>query len=796
MSYLVSLHTRRPPQNIGNKALNLHLLWRNKFRIPQTHVCTWQAYLDYQRDPATARARLLAELEGLARPGQSYAVRSSANLEDDSRRSFAGQFTSLLNVSGAAALLQAIEQVWQAGRSDGVQSYLQHSRHTGGPLCMAVIIQEMVPPALSGVTFSHNPVTGQEETIVEAVVGDGLQLVQAGVSPLRWVSRWGTLLEGPAGDEHPREVIAEVIAQTGEAARRFRRAVDLEWVYDGQALYWVQLRDITALRAGDRYSNRIAREMLPGQIKPLVWSVSTPIHTRQWARILKELVGDSAEIAEALSPERLVKAFHYRAYFNMGQFGRVFASLGMPPDALERMMGMRAAAAGGSKPAGRRILPGPGILMKAPRAAGFIFDKLGFGERAGRNYETLKAQAAALAAPPTSLPASPAAARALLTGVQAIVSVQEQISYHTILSILLMQIYNALLRSALKSHGVDFQQFNLTDGWEALSAFDPNLHLARLNALGLALPAAAQVRLRQEGPAARLDPALVGFFAAFDEFLARFGHLSDSTVDFTAVPWRETPELILRLALDFQAPPASPGRRVSLDELRAGGLRKRYLSWLYARARQFRLLREMFSSLYTQTLGLLRERFRLLGEWLVAQGRLAAWEEVYLLYFDELQDWADGRRDGADFADLAIQRRSEMDASRNATLPEVIYGNQAPPLISAEAVRLQGVPTSGGYYSGRVNVVRGLSDFHKVQSGDVLVIPYSDVSWTPLFAKAGAVIAESGGILSHSSIIAREYNIPAVVSVTGAMDLCDGDLVQVDGFKGLVVLGDGANASR
>jgi len=57
-----------------------------------------------------------------------------------------------------------------------------------------------------------------------------------------------------------------------------------------------------------------------------------------------------------------------------------------------------------------------------------------------------------------------------------------------------------------------------------------------------------------------------------------------------------------------------------------------------------------------------------------------------------------------------------------------------------------------------------------------------------LFARAGAVIAESGGILSHSSIIAREYNIPAVVSVVGAMQLCDNTTVTIDGYKGEIMV--------
>jgi pyruvate,water dikinase len=74
-------------------------------------------------------------------------------------------------------------------------------------------------------------------------------------------------------------------------------------------------------------------------------------------------------------------------------------------------------------------------------------------------------------------------------------------------------------------------------------------------------------------------------------------------------------------------------------------------------------------------------------------------------------------------------------------------------------------------------------------SGAVLVIPYSDVSWVPLFAQAGAIIAESGGILSHSSIVAREYQLPAVVSIANACRLLNNDMiVTVDGFKGEVIV--------
>lgn len=85
--------------------------------------------------------------------------------------------------------------------------------------------------------------------------------------------------------------------------------------------------------------------------------------------------------------------------------------------------------------------------------------------------------------------------------------------------------------------------------------------------------------------------------------------------------------------------------------------------------------------------------------------------------------------------------------------------------------------------------MRGAEDFGRVAVGDVIVIPFSDVAWTPLFARAAAVVAEAGGILSHSSIVAREYGIPCVVSVHGACDaIPDGATVVVDGMAGTVLV--------
>ena len=81
-----------------------------------------------------------------------------------------------------------------------------------------------------------------------------------------------------------------------------------------------------------------------------------------------------------------------------------------------------------------------------------------------------------------------------------------------------------------------------------------------------------------------------------------------------------------------------------------------------------------------------------------------------------------------------------------------------------------------------------MKDFDKVRLGDVLVILFSDVNWTPLFVKARVVVIESGGILFHASILAREYGIPAVVSVQGIMALKDQSIVAIDGTSGKITV--------
>ncbi len=105
---------------------------------------------------------------------------------------------------------------------------------------------------------------------------------------------------------------------------------------------------------------------------------------------------------------------------------------------------------------------------------------------------------------------------------------------------------------------------------------------------------------------------------------------------------------------------------------------------------------------------------------------------------------------------------------------------------------LSGIPASKGEYTGPVRVIMDESEFHKIQPGDVMVCPMTSPVWSVLFSNLGALVTDSGGLLSHPAIIAREYRIPAVVATGNATSLLqDGEIVSVDGTAGIAGIVEG-----
>lgn len=772
--FLVNIREGRQLNRAGNKAGNLRRLLDHGFPVPETYVITWDAYQEYLRDNVSIVERIRAELERVVRPGQGYAVRSSANIEDGEAFSFAGQFKTVLNARGIDEILSAIWAIWATACTESVRMYLKQMQPIQPELKMGVIVQEMVAPVYSGVAFSKNPVTGVDEIVVEGVQGNGTALVQGGVTPDCWIFKWDEWVTQPEQPHIPTAVIEQVVALVQKAAQVFKRAVDMEWVSDGEKVYAVQMRDITSTSKAVVYSNRIAKDMLPGMIKPLVWSINVPMVNTVWVNFLTEMIGKNS-----IDPLTLAKPFYYRAYFNMSVLGEAFNKLGLPSETLDMMMGLG--------PRGMRMpnmrLHSRMVLI-APNLIGMVWDKFRFHKRIETQLPGIEAELA-------NFQQHDLAARSdadILAELSRLFSLTQRAAYLNIVGPLLMFFYNGMLNSRLKKQGIDPEQFDIMDGMHEWSEYEPGRHLHSLHAHYQQLDQAAQEKIAASSFAdfQALD-GIDTFRSEVNAFLTRFGHLSDSGNDISMPNWREIPDLVLKMIVTYN-PYAVPHKsRMGVKDLPGGRLKGWMTRFFYHRARRFRLYREHISFMYTKTYGAFRPYWLELGRRMAERGLLRAPEDVFYLYQEEAKAALSGDS-SKDYARLAASRCQEMAAMQNLVLPVVIYGDTPPPVVGISEDRLSGIPASRGVYTGRVRVVRSVGDLSRLQAGDVLVVPYSDVGWTPLFAQAGGVIAESGGLLSHSSIIAREYRIPAVVSVAGATLLKDNTLVTIDGYKGEVLI--------
>lgn len=104
---------------------------------------------------------------------------------------------------------------------------------------------------------------------------------------------------------------------------------------------------------------------------------------------------------------------------------------------------------------------------------------------------------------------------------------------------------------------------------------------------------------------------------------------------------------------------------------------------------------------------------------------------------------------------------------------------------------LRGHPGSAGVVTGRARIIGSITDADKLEPGEILVAPTTAPPWTPLFAVAGGIVTDTGGILSHCAVVAREYQIPAVVGCGNATSVIrDGQTIEVDGTQGVVRLLD------
>ena len=308
------------------------------------------------------------------------------------------------------------------------------------------------------------------------------------------------------------------------------------------------------------------------------------------------------------------------------------------------------------------------------------------------------------------------------------------------------------------------------------------------------------------------DAAVNKFLAQWDAFIAHWGFVGPSIWEFRSPTYRTNPEIPLRMldrlrrAPDTSAPKLRsamlvPERDAAIAEI-AGRLASDAdaLANFMAAARSARTYlaarerNKLHCTLITEEV---RIPLRELGHRLVKRGLLSRWEDVLLVTDDEADAFI---ANPAAYAALITERAAQLEMLK-AKEPPFVFEGDPPPLsayrdrkpgraeIAGAGTRLTGIGVSPGRYTGAARIITSLAVDSDFEPGEVIVAVTTDASWGPLFLTAGAVVVETGSVISHAAIVAREFGIPAAVSVPDATRrIRDGSSITVDGNTGTVVV--------
>ena len=307
------------------------------------------------------------------------------------------------------------------------------------------------------------------------------------------------------------------------------------------------------------------------------------------------------------------------------------------------------------------------------------------------------------------------------------------------------------------------------------------------------------------------EPGAAEFWTALDAFLAKHGHLGQNFDDLALASWAEEPALLLtELDKRLRNPGASTTeeRRRRLageadlladrarDALADDPTRLARFEALLADARRIGHLTETHNYWIDRAAQASLRRFVVrVGRRLAAAGSISGPADVFHLHRDEVPDVlrrGDDRRALIEGRRRDLQRFGAMHPPRKVGAPSEDGGGDrfdGVRVDSAGPDELRGTGASAGIVRGTARVTLTQDDFGAVQRGDIIVCPSSNPSWVPLFAIAGGLITNTGGVLSHAAVVAREFALPAVVGTGDATTrIADGRLVEIDGTSGVVRL--------
>jgi phosphohistidine swiveling domain-containing protein len=792
---------------------------------------------DIAKQLSESYERLAGELGREDASTVPVAVRSSATAEDLPTASFAGQQDTYLNVCGTGELVDCVRKCWASLWTARAVTYRARQGFDHNKVYLAVVVQAMIDSEISGILFTANPITGnQEEAVINASWGLGEAIVSGLVTPdtftvrksdgrilsrqiaskertIEYAREGGTVERDTPADLRDVQAIsddqlAELAALGHRVEDHYQKPQDIEWAYAHGRLYVLQSRPITTLAAKEEeapapteYNRTMFVELFPDPLSPFFSSAIEALLHRMLDFSFQTLTLQPPKGMEA------VAVFYNQPYFNREYISRALEPL--PPWLREQMTAQIVNPFTRYKegPRGRLNL----AYLKV--AAQFILFMVTFPRQLPRWVSRYQAEVSEVAA----LPLDELSDEEIAARIQKLVfgTVSRLLNYDFLMISLCNRTYENLGR-LLKPYFAESThelRIRLISGVTGNATVETNKALWDLAQKAKSSATVSDVLRRYDAGQVRdhLEQTPDGrdFLTALDDFLRVYGH-REIRMDIFYPTWVEDPAPVFSFVRGYLD--TDEAHSPHLQQQRLVQERQDLMKMVKARlSRDFRgrfVIWPAFRWALKHTQIHTRERdtmhFELtrvfppfrrmileLGRRWSEQGLLAEQGDIFFLTLDEAADVAQSPRP---MHQLVADRRAEFEANKGRAWPDIIRGGEELLAEGREAVevsegQLGGLGASPGVATGVARVIRGPEEFGKLKTGDILVAPLTNPVWTPLFAIASGVVTEVGGMLSHGAIVAREYGIPAVMGIPGATGLVpEGKRVKVDGNKGIVSL--------
>ncbi|MBC2266389.1 phosphoenolpyruvate synthase [Listeria sp. FSL L7-0083] len=754
-----------------------------------------------------------------------FAIRSSATAEDMPHASFAGQHDTYLNIIGKDEILRHITKCWASLFTERAIIYRIQNNFEHNKVDLAVVIEQMVFPEASGILFTADPISSNRKTLsIDASFGLGEALVSGLVSAdsytvqennithkmvatkklaIYGLKSGGTETRALEKSKQTAQTLTDQqILQLARLGRKieahFGHPQDIEWCLVNNVFYIVQSRPITTLypipevnEPGNRVYISVAhQQMMTDAMKPLGLSfylMTTPASMypaggRLFVDITESLSSPASRdmmVNTLGQSDPLIKDALLTVINKKGFLQPIPAA---PPTTKTSQQ---------MKPAARNI-PEPEIVFELMENSKTSIRKL---------QQAIQTKAGS----------------ALLDFITEDVQELKNILFN---STSIDAIMAGMDASAWLNENIDnwLGEKNVAD---TLSESAPNnitsqMGLALLDVADVVRPYPAVIAyLEQTKNPSFLDEidTLEGgkeVKKALENYLQKYGMRCAGEIDLTKTRWIENPLTLVPLILSNikNFGPNASKQKFEQGEMEARSKEREILQRLEQLPegkqkaaetkakidilRNFIGYREypkygMINRYFIYKLALLRA-----SEQLVQDGVLHEKEDIYYLYFDELQHVM--RTNKVDYQ-LIDTRKNDFIAYEKLTPPRILTSDGE--MISGKYKRenlpedaILGLPVSSGTIEGRARVILNMEEAD-LEDGDILITAYTDPSWTPAFVSIKGLVTEVGGLMTHGAVIAREYGLPAVVGVENATKMIkNGARIRINGTEGYIELLD------